>query len=252
VSERATVWSAWLTRWNLFQDSYVPHRAEQLGLMRDYIAASWRTQPLRILDLCCGPGSVARCILEGLPNSEVVAVDWDPWLIELGRRTSVAAGHITWIEADLRERAWVDALPDANFHAALITSAVHWFDADEVERIYAQVAAALIPRGVFLISDRIPAGSEKIQALAHEALLRWQVSQTTLPGREDWPTFWGATRREPTFATLIAERDRRLGARRPFPALPLGVHQRVLACAGFSDSAEVWRWHEAAILLAIC
>ncbi|MDN5915253.1 MAG: class I SAM-dependent methyltransferase [Pseudonocardia sp.] len=47
--------------------------------------------PGRLLDLACGPGSLARRAVRRFPGAEVVGVDFDPVMLELARRTTVDA-----------------------------------------------------------------------------------------------------------------------------------------------------------------
>jgi len=82
----STPWSQWLTRWDRFQEAYVPGRELQFRLIVDYLALLHRDSPLRVLDLCAGPGSFGSRLLEERPDARVVALDHDPWLLELGRR----------------------------------------------------------------------------------------------------------------------------------------------------------------------
>jgi methylase of polypeptide subunit release factors len=80
-------WSGWLARWHRQRQRYVPGRAERFALMADYLECARSGSDLYILDCCCGPGSLAQAMLDRFPTARVVAVDIDPWLVELGRRT---------------------------------------------------------------------------------------------------------------------------------------------------------------------
>ena len=84
---RECLWGDWLARWDRFQESYVPHREEQFDVMLDYVGLWWNGKPVRALDLGCGPGSLASRLLYRLPHAEVVGLDYDPWLLEMGRQT---------------------------------------------------------------------------------------------------------------------------------------------------------------------
>jgi SAM-dependent methyltransferase len=249
MSRHDPLWTSWRSRWDRFQEAYVPYRETQLELMPEYVSLATGVSAVRALDLCAGPGSAGERLLDELPGAEVVAVDIDPWLLELGRQTSAHAERITWVEADLRGADWVDSLPHREFHAVLAVTAMHWFDPSEVERIYGEVAALLLPGGLFLTSDIVRSGTPEAQRLARAALSRRRHRHTA--GAEDWRAFWAAVRSEPRFATLVEERDRRLGLPGPFEHSPLSFHEAALARAGFREIGEVWRCHENAMLLAI-
>lgn len=245
------LWAIWLARWDRFQEAYVPHREAQLALMCEYVSLAWRTSAVRVLDLCSGPGSIGGRLLDVLPEAEVVAVDLDPWLLELGKQTSAHAETIAWVEADLRSPDWVESLPHREFHAVLVATSMHWFQPDEVERIYGEIAGVLVEDGVFLTSDVIASGTPEVERLAGRALAAWRRRETARSDTDDWHSFWRSVRSESRFAALVEERDRRLGPRRPFEHRPLPFHESALARAGFSVVGEVWRCHGNAILLAI-
>jgi trans-aconitate methyltransferase len=231
-------WPEWLARWDRFQEAYVPGRELQFRLIADYLALL-RAQS--VLDLCAGPGSFGSRLLGELPEARIVAVDHDPWLLELGRRAAPRADGITWIDADLRNE-WRAALPAGTFDAVVATTAMQWFDDDEVERIYHDVAY-LAP--TFVTSDIVPAGSAESRSLAQLATHRQRAR-----GGDHLVDFWADAHAEPVFATLLEERDRRFDGRRPLPGRPLEFHDRALRNAGFSDVTEIWRHGANAILLA--
>jgi trans-aconitate methyltransferase len=251
TSEVDVDWHAWLTRWDQFQENYVPHREHQFSLMVDYAGARAHREPLRVLDLACGPGSLATRLAQRFPEADVVGIDRDPWLLELARQTAPAGSRATWVDADLRDEYWVDRLPHRAFSAVLMTTALHWFDVAQVRRLYASIAQILETDGRLLIGDVMPHGTERARWLAADALFRWQAREVAKPGREDWPAFWRAARAEPAFRDLLAERDRRLDVPLGRPSLPLAFHLDELAEAGFRETGEVWRCHATAVVLAI-
>jgi SAM-dependent methyltransferase len=85
----------------------------------------------RVLDLGCGPGTIA------IPLSrmvrEVVAVDPDAAMLVEGRRLAALAGrgNIRWIEGRAEDR-----LPGlGRFQAATLGQSLHWMDRDRVLRL---------------------------------------------------------------------------------------------------------------------
>ena len=243
------LWAAWWTRWDRFQETYVPGRELQFQLISDYVDLLRPEPPLRVLDLCSGPGSFAARLLRQRPQARVVAVDYDPWLLELGRRAAPGGDGIVWIEADLRAR-WIDALPTSEFDVVVATTAMQWFQDNEVKRIYIDVASLVAPAGAFLTSDLMPAGSADARSLAKTATLRRRDDAARSAAGEHWVDFWAGARAESAFAALLDERDRRFGGRWPLSSRPLEFHERALRTAGFADVNEIWRHGENAILLA--
>jgi ubiquinone/menaquinone biosynthesis C-methylase UbiE len=247
----ADVWTVWRTRWDLFQESYVPERDLQLELIARYVKLARPREPLRVLDLCSGPGSAGARIVAARPSAEVVAVDWDPWLLELGRRTGPAADGTVWVEANLRDEAWVAELPRREFEAVVATTAMQWFDESEVARIYRDVARLLQPGGVFATADVTPAGSPAVGRLAQTARAHSLSRAIAARPETHWAEFWSQARGEPAFAEVLAERDRRFEGRHPRAPRPLAFHERALADAGFSEIGEVWRQDANAIVVAL-
>ena len=250
MTAAAASWSDWLARWERFQESYVPHRELQLNLIADYVELQ-AGDGLSVLDLCSGPGSAARRLLQRLPAAEVVAVDCDPWLLALGEGFAPEAERIAWVEADLRDELWTAALPRLEFDAVVATTAMQWFTSDEIARIYRDVHRCLRPGGVFLSSDVIPSGDFEARRLLERANQRWRERARTTPTGEHWATFWAAARKEPAFAELLTERDRRLNGRFPLAPRDISFHDQALRAAGFNAVGEVWRHHANAIVLAL-
>ena len=75
----------WLDRWDAQQRSYLPDREERFIALIDAVEeGTGRLDPL-VLDLGCGPGSLAARLLDRMPAARVVAIDTDPLLLTLGR-----------------------------------------------------------------------------------------------------------------------------------------------------------------------
>jgi SAM-dependent methyltransferase len=244
-------WHDWASRWDHFQECYVPQREAQVAHMLDHAEQWCRARPLRALDLCSGPGTIADRLLGRLPDAHVVALDGDAWLLELGRRST--SGVSAWIEADVREAGWSAAIPTGSLHAVFAMTALHWLDHETLARVYVEVARLLLPDGLLLNADLIPAGDagSTIGALGRERLFRWHAEQTRAEGGIDWGTFWSDAHAEPAFTDLLEQRDRRLGMRPGVRAMSAAGHVRALRSAGFRDAAEIWRRDAAAILAAV-
>jgi SAM-dependent methyltransferase len=239
-------WAEWARRWQAFQEAYVPDRERQLSVMAEYAALATGGRARCVLDLGAGPGAVADAVLQRCPSARAVAVDFDPWLMELGRHTAAAAERIQWVDADLREPGWVDALPSGPYDAIVTATALHWLDDREVRRLYREAHGLLGQRGILLVADLLPTGSPKVARLAQGALTAHEAGRD-----ESWSDFWRGARAVPEFSRLVDERDRRLLPRRPVVPSPIDEHAAALAQAGFREVGEVWRVHGAAVLAAL-
>lgn len=250
-SDTMACWQRWFDRWNRFQQSYVPRREEQFDLMVDYSTRWWRGKPIRALDLACGPGCIAEHLLRRLPGTEVVGLDLDPWLIEMGRQMVGSPAGMTWVEADLRDAGWIGKLPHQAFNTVFSATALHWFDAVQLRQIYRNVATILVKDGLFFNADVLPTGTRLIRRLSRDMLIRWQNREIATLQGESWQSFWKDASRESAFGHLLEERDQKLGLRKPRVFLPVESHQETLLSVGFREVGEIWRCHESAILLAI-
>ncbi|MCZ9337951.1 class I SAM-dependent methyltransferase, partial [Streptomyces sp. TRM76130] len=139
----------WVERWERQQRRYAVDREERFTVIADVVEHSTVTaghRPL-LLDLGCGPGSLSARLARRMPDAEIVAVDMDPLLLELGRtHHSDAARYVdTVIGAD----GWTEVLElRRGVDAAVSTTALHYFDEPTLLGTYRAVADLLRPGGV--------------------------------------------------------------------------------------------------------
>jgi trans-aconitate methyltransferase len=235
-----------IERWDAQQERYLPHREERFQTMLDVVERSAGGSGLRVLDLCCGPGSISRRVLDRFPDASILAVDMDPAHLELGRRT--LDGRVEWLDADLRGRDWTAGLEPGSFDAVLSATAIHWFQPEEVVALYRVLAELLREGGVFANADHLPVSSERVAALSQELLDSWQEAR--LAEGEDYYAYRDALREDATLRALVDEGDRRFADKPPGIAAPVAFHREALEVAGFTAADEVWRHHSDAILVA--
>lgn len=247
TTHRGMDWSGWVDRWDRQQERYLPHREERFAFMLDVIAHTCDDPAPRVLDLCCGNGSISRRLLERFPAARVLAVDVDPVNLEIGRRT--LGDRVEWREVDLRSDAWAEELTPRSFDTVVTATAIHWFLRDDVARLYGHLAAILRPGGVFLNADHMPVSSPAIAEISRDLLGAWK--QERLAGAEDYATFREATASDPALAELALESGRWLSEKPPGEELPLEWHRAELLAAGFREVEEIWRHHTAALLVAL-
>jgi ubiquinone/menaquinone biosynthesis C-methylase UbiE len=117
---------------------YDHFRAPYAPAAFDFIVAAYDlNERMRVLDLGCGPGTIAIPLSNRV--AEVVAVDPDADMISEGRRLAASRGrrNIHW-----RRSSAEDISPDVGpFRAATIGQAFHWMDRDEVLRKLAILVA---------------------------------------------------------------------------------------------------------------
>jgi SAM-dependent methyltransferase len=144
-----------------------------------------RSQPVRALDLCCGPGDVGRAIRRIYPNAQIDCIDRDPFL------TSICAGinrqHRVpgkLVVRDLNDDGWLDDLP-GNYDVVATVNSLHWFNAARAEQLIKDVHGVLRDGGVFLLAE--PVSPESPFVRGFEA---WKAQQPPRYLQENWERFW--------------------------------------------------------------
>lgn len=158
--------------------------AKYRPLYPDELFADLRTRAAtsgmgRLLDLACGTGEIALPL--ALHFREVWALDFEPEMIEVGRRKAAAinVGNITW-RVGLAED--LDA-PAQSFELITMGNAYHRVDRELVaDRAFEWLA----PSGCFalLFADSVFSGSEQWQLRAVEVIAKWTGAGRG-PGRGD-------------------------------------------------------------------
>lgn len=243
----------WLDRWDRQQEYYLPDREERFTVIGDVVASSvGRPDPL-IVDLGCGPGSTSIRLLDRLPEASIVAVDADPLLLGLAASAYGDRTRIRFVEQDLRDAGWSEALGlDRAPDAFVSTTALHWLTRTELASVYAAAGRLLRRGGVLVNGDQLGDGP----ALPRLSSLNRRVGELrserlALPRDEDWNTWWDAIASAPELRDL-------LGGRTPRPVdhnVPdeptLADHVGWLTDAGFSEVGTVWQCGEDRVLVAV-
>ena len=134
----------------------MPDREDRFTVLIDAVeAGAGRDDPL-VLDLGCGPGSLAVRLLNRMPAARVVAVDSDPLLLALGRAAHGGLAGLRLADQDLRQPGWADRLGlERAVDAAVSTTALHWLDAAQLRAMYAELVTVLRPGGLMLDGDHL-------------------------------------------------------------------------------------------------
>src|SRR5215469_1504856 len=129
----------WIGRWDRQQEVYLADREDRFTALIDAVeAGTGRPDPL-VVDLGCGPGSLAVRLLTRLPEATVVAVDADPVTLSLGRAAYGDVPGLRFLDADLRVPGWEASLgldPAQQVDAVVSTTALHWLTAPELRQLY--------------------------------------------------------------------------------------------------------------------
>lgn len=239
-SGRSTDWAGLLVSWEEQQASFVTERERRFTVMLDVLAGRLGRR-FRALDLGSGPGSLSRRLLDRFPRSRVVAVDYDPVVMRIGRGALGRYGRrLTWVEADLRRPAWIRALPAGPYDAAVSTTALHWLAPAVLRRMYRDVARRLTPRGILLNGDYLPwpGRGGPLPALARGV----QRVRYGSHSYDEWQRWWDDLGKRPDLKEEFAEHWRRFPHHHPHERhLTVDEHLRALRRAGFREAAVVWQ-----------
>ncbi|MCD2197377.1 class I SAM-dependent methyltransferase [Actinomycetospora endophytica] len=243
---------AWTQRWETQQAGHVPGREEVFALMLD-VVERLVGEPARVLDLGCGPGSLAGRVAHRFPDAEVVGVDADPVMLELGRRT--LGDRVRWVQADLSEDGWADGVgtPASGVDAVVSSTALHWLPADRLGGLTRTLAGLLRPGGVFLDFDTLLAddrATPRLAAMTAELRRERTDVRTGAPGFEDFAAWWEAAAADPGLAPQFAERE----ANRPaggHGGSSLVTWTDALRAAGFAEVDTVTQLLDRRLLAAV-
>jgi SAM-dependent methyltransferase len=249
----------WIDRWDRQQEVYMPDREERFTALIDAVeAGTGRPDPL-VLDLGCGPGSLAVRLLARLPEATVVAVDADPVTLALGRSGYCAVPGLRFVDLDLRTTGWSSRLgleAGRPVDAVVSTTALHWLSAVELRELYVTLAGLLRPGGLFLDGDHLHVDEAANPVLGRlERALEEREARRRFPdghaGRaESWDEWWQAAAADPTLAEAVAERSRSL-VHHGNEGAQLASHTSALRAAGFAEVGTLWQRGSSQVLCGV-
>ncbi|HEY3607584.1 MAG TPA: class I SAM-dependent methyltransferase [Pseudonocardiaceae bacterium] len=235
--------TTWIRRWDAQQEFYVADREERFAVIGDVVAATITTGT--VVDLGCGPGSLAGGIAERLPDARIIGVDADPLLLALARGRY---GNVEFVDADLAGTAWLAEIP-AVVDAAVSTTALHWLTPAQLADVYRALADRIRPGGVFVNGDHLGLGDPNLDQVA-AAVRQGRAARVGVTENEEWAAWWAAVEAEPALAGLLTERARRSVAHHG-NHLSVAEHRDLLLAAGFRGASPVWQTGDDHVLVAI-
>jgi SAM-dependent methyltransferase len=246
----------WIDRWDIQQQDLMPDREERFTALIDVVEElAGRPDPL-VLDLGCGPGSLAARLLERIPAARVIAIDADPLLLALGQ-ASRPSPNLRFVHRDLRVAGWSRDLGfSEQADAAVSTTALHWLPPQALAAVYAEVAGILRPGGVLLNGDHYREDQDAAPTLVRlgHALNQREEDRRAPHGRaETWTGWWEAAKADPGLAGLVAERERMSleSEHHGSPSGRLAVHVEAVRAAGFAEVGTLWQRGDNRLLCAV-
>ena len=249
----------WIDRWDRQQEVYMPDREDRFTALIDAVEASaGRPDPL-VLDLGCGPGSLAVRLLARLPEATVVAIDADPVTLALGRAAYADLPGLRFVSLDLRAAGWAArlGLSGRQADAVVSTTALHWLSGAELRDLYATLAGLLRPGGVFLDGDHLREDETSNPVLARlDRVLEGAGGAAALPERAGRPrgglgTSGGS--RSPRTPHWPRPRGRAGAGPRPHGSegAQFAVHSGALRAAGFAEVGTLWQHGSSRVLCGV-
>ncbi|MFE2726568.1 class I SAM-dependent methyltransferase [Kitasatospora sp. NPDC059327] len=245
-----THWQDWQRSWDRQQEWYLPDREERFRAMLDVVEAVTGPAP-RVLDLACGTASITERLLARLPGAASVGVDQDPALMAIARGLLADEPRFTLVTADLKDPDWATRLPAGPYDAVVTATALHWLRADDLVRLYGDLAELIRPGGVFLNADHAPETSIPLLTAADEAFQQRRQERERADGVLDWAGWWAAAAADPLLAEQVAARGAIYGSHADGESHPADWHTARLVEAGFREAGVTWRSVTDALVAAV-
>jgi SAM-dependent methyltransferase len=170
------------------QERYLVKRSERFETIVRLIGET-QDSVGTVLDLGCGTGSLMSIVLEAFPEAQVVGIDFDPTILWLaGARLARFGDRSRVVVADMRLASWAPESP-SQLDAVVSATALHWLNADQLSRLYRQIAPLMRPGGIFLNADHVGSDCPEIQR-AWERQRDLVLSRQAGALSDDWDAFW--------------------------------------------------------------
>ena len=247
----------WIERWDRQQEESLPDREDRFTALIDAVEeGTGRADPV-VLDIGCGPGSLAVRLLGRLPRATVIAIDADPVSLTLGQAAYSDLPGLRFVDLDLRIPGWSARLGlERPADVAVSTTALHWLPEPDLRAMYAELASILKPGGMLLNGDHFSLDAKETPTLARlDLALRQREDLRRFPDghAETWHAWWEAATADPVLAGPAAERNRRHvdSGHHGTESNQLATHVEALRAAGFAEIGTLWQRGDNRLLCAV-
>ncbi|GGC55308.1 class I SAM-dependent methyltransferase [Hoyosella rhizosphaerae] len=219
----------WMETWDAQQQIYAVRREHRFAVVSKAVkAATGHSDTPIIIDIGAGPGSLAEHIARDMPDARVIAIEADPFLIELGR--AAFGKRIEFVETTAGADGWLDAVGVDRIDAAVSSTALHYFAVNDLARLYHDLHKAVSPGGLVVNADHFP-----LNPLVGELL------GNSGDGGTAWQQWWNAARACDDLTTALALREHVVLPDGGDNDLSADAHMLLLSDAGFTATDVIWR-----------
>jgi tRNA (cmo5U34)-methyltransferase len=199
----------------------IPHYPQMLDALVSAIPFD-ASEPIRVIDLGCGTGTISQRVLAAFPNTHVTCLDLVENMVEMAKVKLAQHPHVRYLVSDFSTLAF-----DAQYDVAVSSLALHHLVTDEDKQgFYHQIYEALAPGGVFYNADVVLGSSDALQAMYMQ---KWQTFMLQNISQDEMENTW---------LPKYYDEDR--------PAELTG-HLAWLAEVGFADVDVVWKYYNYAV-----
>ena len=242
----------WQRSWDRLEEEYVPDRELRIHALLDVVDSIAGTTPT-VLDLASGTGTITCRLLDRFPAARSIAVDVDPVLLTIASATFADDDRVRIVHADLRDPAWMDAVPEPKVDAVLTATALHWLPEDAVHRVYRDLARLVRPSGVVAHAEQMPLVELPRLGAGLAEVEREHRTRVQADGRAHWDAWWEEAARDPALRFATTQRWEVFGSNYPTEEFspPADWHIAALSEAGFAEAGVVWRSGTGAVVAAV-
>ncbi|MEH2081802.1 MAG: class I SAM-dependent methyltransferase [Nostoc sp.] len=217
-------------------DSGIRQLLPRYDEMLDVITRCLPSTSWRILELGCGTGELSLKILNRFPDTQVIALDYSPRMLQFAQDKITAAGYQqcwTGIQADFGDWANNPEKLDigSEFDACVSSLAIHHLQDEMKLKSFERIAASLAQDGCFWNADPTLPESPALAEVYKVAREEWAVEQGI-----------NLTEIRAKLATSTTQ-----GYSSQDQLASLETHLQMLSKAGFKTVAVPWKYYGLAV-----
>lgn len=180
-----------------------------------------KEEPIKVIDLGCGTGTIAKRIMEAFPNAQISCLDMAENMIKMAR-AKLGEERVAYHIGDFHSFAF-----DRKYDAIVSSLALHHLAGDEEKKaFYRKIYHALTERGVFYNADVVLGTNNHLQEVY---MAKWKEYMSKSVSWDEIENKW---------IVKYKEEDR-----------PASLLQHIgwLEEAGFKNVDVVWKYYNYAV-----